>query len=67
MQSLTRETKFAQQKADLVELNGYLERVQWMHARCSVLQERNAECRNMLSTLTRLESQIYAAMAEVRR
>lgn len=65
MESLLEETRLKQARADYVELSGFSERVQWMHARALVMQERNPACRGMVHLLVQLETAIQEAIREI--
>jgi hypothetical protein len=66
MRSLVQETRYAQAKADRIELSGFLERVAWMQARSLVMQARNPKAIEMIRALSALERAIEAAIMEAR-
>lgn len=64
MRSVLEETRIMQAKADYVELSGFSERVQWMHARALIMQERNPAARGMVHLLAQLDAAIQDAIRE---
>lgn len=66
MRSLVTETRYAQAKADGIELSGFLERVAWMQARSLVMQARNPKAIEMIRALSLVERAIADAITEAR-